>query len=57
MREHVLDPQALLGVERADHDSLRGGTAEEFGSGLLECAFGIDRQGDEDGVLGEFRHG
>ena len=29
VREHVLDPQALLGVERADHDSLRGGTAEE----------------------------
>lgn len=29
VREHVLDPQALLGVPRAGHDALRGGTAEE----------------------------
>lgn len=29
VREHVLDPEALLGVGRAGHDALRGGTAEE----------------------------
>ncbi len=29
VREHVLDPFALLGLERAEHDALRGGTAEE----------------------------
>jgi len=29
VREHVLDPVALLDVPRAGHDALRGGTAEE----------------------------
>lgn len=29
VREHVLDPVALLGVPRSGHDSLRGGSAEE----------------------------
>ncbi|MBB5831628.1 anthranilate phosphoribosyltransferase [Brachybacterium aquaticum] len=29
VREHVLDPQALLGIERSGLDALRGGTAEE----------------------------
>lgn len=29
VRRHVLDPATLLGVERAGHDALRGGTAEE----------------------------
>ena len=29
IREHVLDPVELLGMERSGHDSLRGGTAEE----------------------------
>lgn len=29
VREHVLDPVALLGIPRSDHDALRGGTAEE----------------------------
>lgn len=29
VREHVLDPAALLGIPRSGHDALRGGTAEE----------------------------
>lgn len=29
IREHVLDPAALLGLPRAGHESLRGGTAED----------------------------
>lgn len=29
VREHVLDPAALLSVPRSSHDALRGGTAEE----------------------------
>src|SRR5699024_7314687 len=29
VREHVLDPEALLGVPRSGHDALRGGSAEE----------------------------
>ncbi|GAA1621219.1 hypothetical protein GCM10009700_06830 [Brevibacterium sanguinis] len=44
------------GDDERDGAADRGGTAEEFGSGLLESAFGIDRERDEDGVLGEFSH-
>ena len=29
VREHVLDPRELLGIERSDQDALRGGSAEE----------------------------
>src|SRR5699024_4052396 len=29
VREHVLDPAALLGIPRSGHDALRGGTVEE----------------------------
>lgn len=29
IREHVLDPQALLGIARSGHDALRGGDAQE----------------------------
>lgn len=29
VRQHVLDPTQLLGIELSDHDALRGGTAQE----------------------------
>lgn len=50
VREHVLDPQALLGIPRSPHDALRGGTAEENAQVARELF-----AGQQEGRMGPIR--
>jgi anthranilate phosphoribosyltransferase len=51
IREHVLDPGALLGMPRHDVDSLRGGDAEENAAVAREVFAGQGRASVRDAVL------
>ncbi|WP_114856330.1 anthranilate phosphoribosyltransferase [Brachybacterium sp. YJGR34] len=44
VRRHVLDPVALLGIPRSEHDALRGGSAEENAE-VVRSLFAGDREG------------
>lgn len=50
VREHVLDPSALLGIPRSAHDALRGGTAEENAQVARDLYAGV-----KDGRMGPIR--
>lgn len=50
VRRHLLDPQALLGIERSAHDALRGGTVEENAQVVRDLFAGV-----VDGRMGPIR--